>query len=61
MRWPYLHWTLVDQHPIELDQGIVGAPWLAENDCRNAAADAVGAISEHSFLDWTHGFGEVFL
>ena len=60
-RQSYLHWTLVDEHSIELSKGVICASRLNKDDCRDAAADTIGSIGDVSTLDRAHGFSEVFL
>ena len=42
----YLHRTLVDQHSVELNESVVGAAWLAEDDGCNAAAHTVRSVGD---------------
>ncbi len=57
----YLHGTLVHQHSVELNESVVGAAWLAEDDGCDAAAHTVRSIGEHGFLDLANRFAEILL
>ncbi len=58
---PYLHRTLVDQHTVELLESVLSATRFAEDDGSNTTADAIWSVSEHSSLDRSNRFAEVFL
>ena len=57
----YLHGSLVDKHAVKLDQGVVGAARLIEDDRGDTTADTIRAICEHGTLDGCHRFAEIFL
>ncbi len=57
----YLHGTLVDQHSVELNEGVIGAACFAESDSCNAAAHTVGSVGEQNSLDMANRFAKILL
>lgn len=57
----YLHRTLVDQHSVELNESVIGAAWLAEDDSCNATAHTIGSVGDRGFLDLANRFAEILL
>ena len=56
-----LHWSLVDEHSIELFGSLRSRTWLGKSNVCDATALAALVVLDGDLLDWSDRLLEVFL